>query len=98
MKISLKFDKRFYVPMAAGRKFVTTRTTKHGKIGDTFWIKNLIPFVIMGIERIRLEDAANKFYSAEGFFNASEFQTFWRSIGHRWTPDRYVYLHTFKRA
>jgi hypothetical protein len=97
MRISMKFDPIFYIAMAAGRKFMTTRTTKHGKIGDTFFIKNKIRFVITGIQRMELQDIAREFYPMEGFNSCADFKEFWLTIHRKWTPNRMVYLHTFKR-
>ncbi len=97
MRIKIPFKDRFIIEIASGRKTMTTRLNKKGKIGDTFSVGKGIRCVLLGVERILLRIIMSRFYKQEGFKSRKEFRDFWLTI-HRTAPmEKKFYLHTFKR-
>ena len=99
MIIKIPFNSQFIMPIARGQKIYTTRTKKYGKVGDYFYVGNKrgLKCIIMGIQRMKLDEIAEKFWWQEGFHSKEEFIGFWLIIHRKWTPDKMVYLHSFRR-
>lgn len=96
MKIKIPFHNRFIIEIARGRKIMTTRSRRYGKIGDVFYPHKILRCILLGVERKPLKDIL-KFYKEEGFKSPQDFKDFWLTIHRKWQPDRIFYLHTFKR-
>ena len=97
MKIKIPFHNKFIIEIASGRKTMTTRPRRYGRIGDVFYPRKSLRCVLLGVERMPLGEIAKKFHGQEGFKSPGEFKKFWLTIHRKWRPDRKFYLHTFKR-
>jgi hypothetical protein len=100
MIIKIPFNERFVMPIARGQKIYTTRTKQYGNPNDYFYVAKgrKIKCILTGITRVRLGDVMYKYYWQEGFNSPAEFKQFWLTIHRKWQPEKYYWLHSFRRT
>lgn len=95
--ILIKFNDWSRERIMKGGKLATTRTKRHGSVGDCFQVASKW-FRITSIKKVSLGVVAERFYAVEGAVSSEEFKAVWISIHPRacWTPDKLVYIHFFE--
>jgi hypothetical protein len=99
MRIKIPFTPDMAEAISHGRKTMTTRTKKYGKVGDTFtvWGKD---FELIDIQFISLERVALGHYQEEGFHSVEGFIKKWEELHPRkgYIPNQLVWLHVFREV
>ncbi len=94
--IHIPFHSQMIEEILSGRKTITTRSKKYGKVGDSFYADdNRFKCDIIDIIKLPLQEICDKYYKEEGFVNPQDFKNFWLTIHRKWTPQKKFYLHKF---
>ncbi len=96
--IELKFYEGKEDLILHGQACATTRRTKHGKEGDTFFVKDQV-YQITQVLCMTLEQVARLYYRDEGYSSPDTFYTVWKMCYREEQDARLtqrVYLHIFR--
>lgn len=97
MKIEIKFDDRFKVPMQKGKKVATIRTEKKGNNGDTFEAFGKT-YQFTNVFECHLKTIEAFLYPRCGFRTADEFVDFWTELYGKYSPDEKGWMHYFEKV
>ena len=88
------------MPIARGQKIYTTRTKRYGKVGDYFYVGHhkKLKCQITNISKVKLGFIVKKLFWNEGFDSFAEFRHFWLTMHRKWLPEKYYWLHSFRRV
>lgn len=80
-----------------GRKTATSRTKRYGKVGDTFYIEDVL-FEITDVSQHLLEWIATMRYEREGFLSPQAFRYKWEKLHpHKgFVPEQRVWFHEYR--
>lgn len=97
--IQVRFNTWSKDRLMSGKKLATSRTIRHGFVGDRFQVGPLW-FEIVSIEKKTLADVTMNFFAMEGAESPEEFKKVWLSIHPRasWDPEKIVFYHVFKKV
>lgn len=97
-QVIIPFQSHWLHKMLVGIKTCTTRTKRYGNPGDKFTHFGA-NFIILSIEKYRLDYVAEFLYRQEGYDSLNEFKNEWLRLHpiKGWVPNQIVFTHFFKK-
>lgn len=98
-EVEIKFNEWSRERLRQGKKKATSRRRRYGHPGDYFYVEGR-KYRLVRVERVRLEEVAEKYYEIEGAESPEEFRKIWVGIHPRagWRPEQKVWLHVFEQV